>query len=107
MKELKVYIKLFFVIGFLTSMNVQGGIITGPVTNPANGHTYYLLDTDGSKWWHQVESEAVSMGGHLATINDDEENQWVLSTFSEHAINYASLHNRVIMVHINDVPRVW
>ena len=30
-----------------------------------NGHIYYLLDTDGTKWWLAAEQEAVSLGGHL------------------------------------------
>ena len=31
----------------LVSLSLQAavGIIAGPVTNPGNGHTYYLLDT--------------------------------------------------------------
>ncbi len=56
--------------------------LTGPITNPTNGHTYYLLAaTDRST---AVEN-AAALGGHLATINDAAENAWVLSTFGSYA----------------------
>ena len=53
-------------------------IIGGPITNPANGHDYYLLAPAN---WTDSEAEAVTLGGHLATINDAAENAWVFSTF--------------------------
>ena len=46
-----------------------------------SGHAYYLLDT---ATWSASESEAVSLGGHLATINDQSEHDWVWNTFSTH-----------------------
>ena len=54
-------------------------ILAGPVTNPANGHYYYLL---GGNTWTGSEAWAQALGGHLATINDAAENAWVYSTFS-------------------------
>jgi PEP-CTERM motif/Lectin C-type domain len=42
------------------------------------GHTYYLLD---GKPWLAQEAEAITLGGHLVTINDDAENTWVWDTF--------------------------
>lgn len=56
----------------------SGGLLSGPVTNPANGHRYYLL-TETS--WTAAEAEAVALGGHLVTINDEAEHNWVYSTF--------------------------
>lgn len=53
------------------------GVVTSAV-NPANGHTYYLLD---ATTWTLSEAEAVSLGGHLVTINDADENAWVDDTF--------------------------
>lgn len=54
-------------------------VLTGPITNPANGHEYYLLNPST---WTSAESQAVSLGGHLATINDADENSWVYNTFT-------------------------
>jgi formylglycine-generating enzyme required for sulfatase activity len=56
-------------------------IIDGPTTNPANGHVYYLLSLST---WPDAEAEAVKLGGHLATINDEEENAWVYNSFANH-----------------------
>jgi hypothetical protein len=42
------------------------------------GHTYYLLD---GKPWVDQEAEAITLGGHLVTINDDAENTWVWDRF--------------------------
>ena len=39
--------------------------VVGPITNPANGHDYYLLE---ASTWTAAEAEAVSLGGHLVTI---------------------------------------
>src|SRR4029079_990209 len=61
-----------------TVPGVRAAILAGPLTNAANAHTYYLLS---SNTWTASEAEAVGLGGHLATINDAAENQWVLNTF--------------------------
>lgn len=42
-------------------------------------HCYKLTAALGS--WDDAEAEAVAAGGHLATINDEDENQWILDTF--------------------------
>jgi hypothetical protein len=54
-------------------------ILSGPVVNPANGHSYYLLTSD---YWEPSEAAAVELGGHLVTINDQGENDWVFDTFA-------------------------
>lgn len=43
------------------------------------GHTYSLLSNSN---WTSAESVAISMGGHIATIEDASEDAWVYSTFS-------------------------
>jgi hypothetical protein len=56
--------------------------LLGPISNPANGHTYYLL---ASTTWTNSESEAVALGGTLTTINDAAENTFVFGAFASTA----------------------
>jgi len=58
-----------------------GGVIAGPITNSANGHLYYLLSTTN---WNAAETIAVSLGGHLATINDTNENTWIFNNIASY-----------------------
>ena len=70
----------------LFSLGNPGGItnapvVAGPLTNLANGHTYYLLAEDS---WQNSEARAQVLGGHLVTINDAAEQNWVFSTFGSY-----------------------
>lgn len=56
-------------------------VIAGPFTNAANGRFYYLLS---ATTWSNSEARAVSYGGHLATIRDADENQWIVDTFANY-----------------------
>ncbi len=53
-------------------------VLAGPIVNSANSHQYYLLDKAS---WAAAEAEAITLGGHLVTINDQDEQDWVWSTF--------------------------
>ena len=46
-----------------------------------NGHYYALTNDWGT--WEDAEPEAVSLGGHLATIDDSAENDWLTTTFAD------------------------
>lgn len=70
---------IVFIIVVVSGSIAQAAILAGPVINPTNGHSYYLLEQDT---WTNSEAEAVTLGGHLATINDATENQWVFDTFA-------------------------
>ena len=59
---------------------VQPEILAGPIINPANGHSYYLLTQDS---WPNSENRAVALGGHLVTINNQAEQDWIYSTFAD------------------------
>src|ERR1700752_2112881 len=48
------------------------------------GHTYYLLSDDT---WQASETKAVSLGGHLVTVNDSTENNFLLSAFAKYQKN--------------------
>ena len=78
-----VWATCLLVLSFAAARAPAGAaIISGPILNPANGHTYYLLSANT---WTASQEEAQSLGGNLATINDAVEQNWVYSTFSTFA----------------------
>ncbi|RYZ90652.1 MAG: C-type lectin domain-containing protein, partial [Proteobacteria bacterium] len=50
------------------------------IQNPANGHFYRLLPAAD---WKTSEHWARSLGGHLASISDKNEQDWVFNTFTK------------------------
>ncbi|MDB4780254.1 hypothetical protein OAG46_00490, partial [Planctomycetota bacterium] len=52
------------------------------ITSPINGHQYALTPVLN---WTDAEALAVQTGGHLATIRDQAENDWLMSTFNTNA----------------------
>ena len=69
---------ILLVICASLGLSARAAILAGPIVNSANGHFYYLLSQNT---WSSAEAEAVSLGGHLATIRDADEQEWVFSTF--------------------------
>ena len=73
------------VILFVLTMSVSAStraaaqVVAGPFFY--GGHEYYQLENAG---WFNSEAEAVSLGGHLVTINDAAENEWISQTFEGH-----------------------
>jgi len=65
-------------VAVLGAASVNAQILTSAY-NPATGHTYYLL---AQSTWSVAESQAIALGGHLATINDAAEDNWVAITLS-------------------------
>jgi hypothetical protein len=63
----------------LASSRAGAAILTGPITNPVNGHDYYLLSANS---WTASEAEAERLGGTLAIIKNAGEQEWVFSTFT-------------------------
>jgi hypothetical protein len=64
--------------GTFTIGPVAPPAILATATNPANGHTYHLLDFTS---WTIAEGAAVALGGHLATVRSQAEHDWILSQF--------------------------
>jgi glucuronoarabinoxylan endo-1,4-beta-xylanase len=56
-------------------------IEAGPFLDRATGHYYYLL---GSTNWTTSETWATQLGGHLATIETANEENWVYDTFANY-----------------------
>ena len=72
-------------------------IFVGPVTNPANAHLYYLIN---SQSWSNAEEQAISLGGHLVTLNDAAEQDFVYTNFANYG---SSPHNLWIGLRRNAV----
>lgn len=77
----------------LSSAACMGAVVKGPIVNPANGHAYYLLTANT---WTGSEAEAVTLGGHLVTVNDAAENAWVCSTFSQVMYIWTGLNDAAV-----------
>lgn len=60
------------------------------VPSPSSTHTY-LLSSSGT--WDQAEVEAIALGGHLITINDANENAWLISRFGNSEIFWIGLND--------------
>ena len=63
-------------ISFAQVCGAIPGIVAGPISYSVNQHRSYLLE---EACWDDAEAKAVSMGGHLVTLNDQEEARWVYS----------------------------
>ena len=61
--------------------------------SPVNGHTYHLLTVDT---WTNSEATAVSLGGHLATVRNLQEQNWIWQTFG-------IANQRHLWIGLNDV----
>jgi len=73
------FINILLLLGAVAVVNTsQAVVVSGPVVNPANNHSYYLL---GPATWTASQTQAIGLGGNLVTINDAAENTFVTSTF--------------------------
>ena len=72
----------------MAAVNSRAGIIAGPITNPANGHDYFLLTPDT---WSASEAEAEQLGGTLAVIQNQAEQDWMFSKFGNYGGTNRSL----------------
>lgn len=65
--------------------------ILSVATNPNNGHTYALL-SDSS--WEEAEAKARTLGGHLATIRSQAEQDWIWNRWGGSSVTlWIGLHN--------------
>ncbi|HUS36371.1 MAG TPA: LamG-like jellyroll fold domain-containing protein [Verrucomicrobiae bacterium] len=77
--------------------------ISGQIVNPQNGHRYALLERGT---WLNSEQGAILQGGHLVTINDLAEQNWVFQTFGKYGGQ-----SRLLWIGLNDFAKegayVW
>ncbi len=76
---MRIYTTMFAGLSLAASAN--GAVLVGPVVSPVNGHSYLLLTQNT---WQNSEAEAVTLGGHLATVRSAEENAWIYEAFAPH-----------------------
>jgi subtilisin-like proprotein convertase family protein len=62
--------------------------LAGPYLDRATGHYYYLL---GATNWTTSERWATNLGGHLATVNTANEQNWIFDNFA----NYGSTNHNL------------
>ncbi|HEY1661357.1 MAG TPA: sigma-70 family RNA polymerase sigma factor [Verrucomicrobiae bacterium] len=55
--------------------------LSPPVVNPSNHHVYILLRP---ATWEESEAQAVALGGHLATVRNQAEEDWIFKTFGHY-----------------------
>jgi subtilisin-like proprotein convertase family protein len=70
-------------------------LVTGGIFNPYSGYYDYLLSPDT---WTGSEAAAEAMGGHLVTIYNQSDNEWIYETFS----NYAGTNDNLWWIGLYD-----
>lgn len=82
---------MLFVLLINQSVEAEPFVVQTEVS-PINGHTYHLLSPSN---WTDAEAVAVGLGGHLATIRSEVENEWIVNTFGD-------LNTRYLWIGLND-----
>lgn len=95
-------------IGVSTAANAA--VLQGPVVNPGNGHTYYLLAPyeTGVNSWNAIRAEAASLGGDLTSIQDAAEDNWIYTTFGPTALAAEPASDiKSLLIGMNDISAPW
>ncbi len=92
--------KRYFIIEFDNSSNIPPTPTPTPTTglsegyewkyNPNNGH--YYSHSHQPMLWEDANIFAQELGGYLLTITEEQEHQWIISTFSHYGV-FLGLHN--------------
>ena len=65
----------------VTALSVSSPASAAPMFNPSSGHWYDVVSSGANGSWDNAEANAVSLGGHLVTLNDAVEEAWVRGAF--------------------------
>jgi hypothetical protein len=63
----------------VSSHHANADVLAGPIVDPDNGHEYYLITPNT---WSGSEAEAENLGGTLAIVKNDAQQQWIFSHFA-------------------------
>jgi hypothetical protein len=61
-----------------------------PIFNPVTGHWYDKVNGN----WFTAENSAILLGGHLVTINDEAEQQWLITNFGGNTLYWIGFTDR-------------
>jgi hypothetical protein len=67
------------------------------IINPHNHHSYLLLD---AATWKDSEAQAVTLGGHLATVRNKAEEDWIFKMFGAYGGQ-----QRLLWIGLSDIPK--
>jgi hypothetical protein len=67
------------------------------IVNPQNHHSYLLLS---AATWKDSEAEAVAFGGHLATVRNRAEEDWIFKTFGSYGGQ-----QRLLWIGLSDIAK--
>ena len=82
--DMKSPLRLLALILFVTHLPTAAAQEGDWFLNPANGHWYTLDHT--TRTVHEARDLATSLNGHLVTINDQAEQDWIEATFAPYGI---------------------
>jgi RNA polymerase sigma factor (sigma-70 family) len=68
-----------------------------PVVNPSNHHIYMILHPAN---WQRSEQLAEQLGGHLATVRNQAEEDWIINTFGQYGGS-----RRLLWIGLNDLDK--
>lgn len=83
------------IVAAIVTGSAGAGLLSGAIRNTSTQHDYYLTTQSN---WTDAEALAISLGGHLVTVNDAAENQWILDTFGTF-----DGRNRQLWIGLNDL----
>jgi hypothetical protein len=81
-----------FTLTFPRDINTEVNNVTRDI-RVYNGHGYTV--TAGYVSWYDAEQQALALGGHLATINDAAENDWVTANFGGYGSLWIGLTDEI------------
>ncbi len=78
------FCRLTALLVVVSASRIHAATVVSSLVNPDNGHLYHLIRGDdgvSGVTWTQAEAKAIELGGHLVTVNDAAEQNWIVSNF--------------------------